>query len=149
MHQADNRQPGQGDQYEYIPILPARDQIITEMPDISNVVSILNTWVQTGTYGRTLLVTQRRHTYSVSLVLAQLEYTCVLPAFTVVLLNPSFFNTHVSWQGPVTSSPLLLLYWEWVVSITKTGVFWEPVMVITSGGSWVIIHMGGHFLSVK
>ena len=62
------------------------------------------------------------------------------PAFTIVL-NPSFSNTHVGWHGPVTSWPLLLLYWEWVVSITQNGVFWEPVRVITNKGSWVIIHM--------
>ena len=62
------------------------------------------------------------------------------PAFTVVL-NLTFSTTHGTWKGPVTSWPQLLLYWELVVSITKTRIFWEPEGVFTTEGSSVVIHM--------
>ena len=67
------------------------------------------------------------------------------PAFPVVL-NAIFLNTHAhgTYEGPVTSWTQFLLYWDWVVSFTKTGGFWEPVRGITNGGSWVVIHMMEH-----
>ena len=34
--------------------------------------------------------------------------------------------------------------WKWVVSITKTGGFWEPVKGIVNEGSGVVIHMMEH-----
>ena len=73
-----------------------------------------------------------------------ITYTHVFqPAFTVVL-NPNFFSNHGTWEEPVTSWPQHLLYWDWVVSVTKTGGFWEPVRGIANGGSWVVIHRMEH-----
>ena len=53
------------------------------------------------------------------------------PAFTVVL-NTTFFNTYLTWEGPVISWPQLLLQSQ------QLGAFdflW---------GSWVVIHMIEH-----
>ena len=47
-------------------------------------------------------------------------------------------------RNSVTIWPKLLLYWQWVDSLIKTGGFWEPVRGIPYGGSWVVIHMMEH-----
>ena len=53
------------------------------------------------------------------------------PDFTVIF-RPTFSNTHVTWEEPVTSWPQLFLYWDWVVSITIF-LFFYLVRGITNG----------------
>ena len=47
----------------------------------------------------------------------------------------------MTWEGPVTIWPQLLLYLKLLVSITTTGGFWVLVRGIANGGCWVVIHM--------